>query len=84
MFQVLGYAIGIYLLYAILALIFKHKGGFVISNIMNFAIGVIGIIVNFDFLPIVSGVVFFLLLCWIPALHVRDDNKAKRKEKKSL
>lgn len=81
MFQVFGYAIGIYLLYAILALLFRHTGGFVLAITVAILLGICNIIFNFDFLPIVSGMVFFLLVCWVPSLHIRDDKKVQREEK---
>ena len=77
MATILGGLIGAWLLYAILALLFKHLASWIIVSIIGLGTGVAMLLVG-DFGTIISVVIFSVLVFAIPQIQVKNGKKSKK------
>ncbi len=82
MWYILGYIAGIlggmiahYLLYALLALIFRHKVGFIISSILSIGSKVLPIVLYGygNFSNLISPILTILCIFFIFPIRIRND-----------
>ena len=84
----LGYCLGIWLIYAALSAILKHTAGLIITTILSLVVGITNLIASGDFMSFIAPIISFVLICTIPPIQVRSKKKtewrqrrAERKEK---
>ena len=84
MFSILGYMVGFYLLYALLALCFKHKTSFITCIIIGGIIGITNIVVKQDFFSIIAIIITCILIYFIPQIQIKSIKKEKWKNSKNF
>lgn len=77
MATILGGLIGAWLLYAILALLFKHLASWIIVSIIGLATGVTMLLMG-DFGTMISVIIFMVLVFAVPQIQVRNGKKRKK------
>ena len=75
MAYILGYSVGFWCLYAVLALVFKHKVGLVISGFVCLLSSVLG-----NVLGIIACVASIVLIYAIVPLQVKSEKKEQWKQ----
>ena len=81
MAEVLGGAIGFWLIYALLALAFKHKASWIITLILSIASGVAQISVFGDFLTLTSAIVAIFFIYFTDPLQIRSEKKERNSKR---
>ncbi len=79
MAYLIGYMLGFYLLYALLALCFKHKIGFIVSVIIGAIIGITNLVINQNFFPIIAITIASLLIFFVPKMQIKSKKDLKQK-----
>ena len=77
MATILGGLIGAWLLYAVLALLFKHLVAWIVVSVVGVGTGVAMLLMG-DFGMIISVVIFSVLVCAVPQIQVKNGKKPKK------
>ena len=80
MANILGRAVAVWLIYALLALVFKHKIGLVIASILFVAVGIIQMSLFGDFLTLMSSILAIILIHFIVPLQIESEKKKQWKQ----
>ena len=81
MATILGYAIGVWLIYALLALAFKHKAGWIMASILCIFSGIAEISLYANYLFLISGVSAIFFIYFIVPLQIRSKKKEQWKQR---
>ena len=71
MAYILGGAFGYWVLYALFALIFRHKVGFIIASVMVWGTSIIQLAVNGEYRSLISAIIWTLCVLLIKQIQVR-------------
>lgn len=78
----LGYAIGVWLIYALFALVFKHKIGLVITTVLYVFSGIANVIAENGVSPLISSIIAVCIIGFVPPIQVRSKRKEEWKNKR--
>lgn len=79
MTYLIGYMLGFYLLYILVALCFKHRISLIACTILGFVIGVINIVIKQSFYELLGIIIASILIFLIPHIQIKSDNKKNTK-----
>lgn len=82
MFVMLGEAIGFLVIYTLLALIFKHKVGFIVTSALCVLLSVSQIGLNGDFSTFFAAVIAVASIYFIVPLQIRSEKKKQWEQQK--
>ena len=77
---ILGQAIAVWVIYALLALAFKHKIGWIIASIGFIACGIVDISLYGDFLMLISSIIAIFFIYFIVPLQIKSEKKEQWKQ----
>jgi len=67
----LGSLVGIYLIYALFAAIFKHKAGFIILCVLGIGSGITNLAILGDFRQLLAAIIAIPIIALIPKIQIR-------------
>ncbi len=76
---ILGHTIGVWLIYALLALVFKHKIGLVVSSVLFIFIGIANVISDNGGISLLSSIIALCIIGFVPPIQVRSKRKKEWK-----
>lgn len=79
---ILGYIVGVWLIYALLALIFKHKIGLVVSAALYIFIGILNVISENGVISLISSIIAICIIGFVPPIQVRSKRKKEWKNRR--
>ena len=82
MARILGGVIGVWLIYALLSLCFKHKIGFPITAILSVFSGIVQILVFGDFFNLIAAILAIICIYFIIPLQIRSKKKEAWKQRR--
>ena len=80
MVSILGQAAGVWVIYALLALAFKHKIGWIIVSILSIASGIVNISFYGNFLMLISSIIAIFFIYFIVPLQIKSEKKEQWKQ----
>lgn len=85
MFRLLGGMIGVYLVYALFAAIFKHKSGLIIAAVLNLLTGISFAVIQADYFSLLSAIGAIPVIYLVPNIQIRNSNlQSKMNNNKGL
>ena len=82
MARLLGGVFGVWLIYALLSLCFKHKFGFPIANILSVLSGFSQLLINGDAFNLISAVIAIVCIYFIIPLQIKSEKKEQWKQQR--
>ena len=80
MASILGRAIAVWVIYALLALAFKHKIGWIIASILFIPYGIADISLYGNFLMLISSIIAIFFIYFIVPLQIKSEKKEQWKQ----
>ena len=81
MARILGGVIGVWLIYALLSLCFKHKAGFIITAILSVFSGMSQILIFGDFFNLIAAIIAIVCIYFIVPIQIRSKKKQEWKNR---
>lgn len=75
---ILGYIVGVWLIYALLALVFKHKIGLVVSAVLFVFSGIMQAIYG-NGISLILSIIAVCIIGFVPPIQVRSERKKEWK-----
>ena len=75
MFAILGASVGFWCIYALIALIFKHKKSLIITSILGLVAGLGALLARQNYITLVGSVIAIVLIILIKPIQIKKDNK---------
>lgn len=83
MFYMLGGMIGVWLVYALFACIFKHVTGLIITSILGLSAGISALVINGNYFTLIASVLAMIVIYACVPLQIRSKKKELRKQTKN-
>ncbi len=83
MFYLLGGMIGVWLVYALFACIFKHIAGLIITSILSLSAGISALVINENCFTLIASVLAMIVIYLCVPLQIRSKKKELWKQAKN-